>query len=106
MKEKRSPNNKEKARSAARPDTRVERKLQEKNVGRNLKPKEMNKKPSADKPVTNNTLVNDTKADENMIVNYVDDAGVSEEIVDESDAETTNDSVSSTGDSQWMMPVS
>ncbi|KAL3637297.1 hypothetical protein CASFOL_019596 [Castilleja foliolosa] len=101
MKEKKSPNNKEKARSAARPaDTRVDRKLQEKNVGRNLKPKEMNKKPSTDKPVTNNTLVNDNKVDENIAVNYVDDASVSEEIVDESDAETINDSVSSTGDSQ------
>ncbi|GFP89657.1 hypothetical protein PHJA_001109500 [Phtheirospermum japonicum] len=126
MKEKRSPNNKEKIRSAARPDPRPDRKLQEKNGVRNLKPKETNTKPSPDKPITNNTLVNDTKVDENMVVNYVDDADVSEEathtitkpkvdekqnlkenssdmeIMDESDAETTNDSVSSIGDSHMV----
>ncbi|KAL6506023.1 hypothetical protein OROHE_022742 [Orobanche hederae] len=131
MKERRTPNNKEKSRSA-RPDT-SDRKLQEKNGGRKLKAKDTITKPSNDKLISNTLLsdikigANPTKVDENMVLNYVDGADTSEEavrnvtilevdekqgneklngnssdieIMDDSDAETTNDSVSSLGDSQ------
>ncbi|XP_057783646.1 uncharacterized protein LOC131001303 [Salvia miltiorrhiza] len=124
-------NNKEKARPA-RPETR-DRKLPGKNVGRNLKEKEVEAKPSSDKQNIN-ILGSDLKsgaepseAFENVVIDYVDDECRSEEslhntrtlktderqgnekltdnssdmdIVDESDAETTNDSVSSHGDPQ------
>ncbi|KAK4412996.1 hypothetical protein Salat_2946800 [Sesamum alatum] len=129
---RRVPNNKEKNRPA-RPDTK-DRKLQEKNGGKNLKAKEIDAKPSSDK-LNTNTVVSDLKTGaaepsevyENMVIDYVDDGYRSEEafqstktlkmdekqgnekfndnssdmeIADESDAETTNDSVSSHGGSQ------
>ncbi|KAL0404954.1 UNVERIFIED_CONTAM: hypothetical protein Sradi_2136200 [Sesamum radiatum] len=129
---RRGPNNKEKNRPV-RPDTK-DRKLQEKNGGKNLKAKEIDAKPSSDK-LSSNTVVNDLKTGaaepsevyENMVIDYVDDGYRSEEafhitktlktdekqgnekfndnssdmeIADESDAETTNDSVSSHGGSQ------
>ncbi|GER25900.1 nucleolar protein gar2-related [Striga asiatica] len=122
MKDKKSPNNKEKVRSA-RPDTR-DRRPQEKNGGRNPKARQNNTKPPHEK-VISNMLVNETKAavdppqvDKNTLIICVDDdtriPKVDEkqgneksnenssdmEIADESDAETANDSFSSLGDSQ------
>ncbi|KAL0359487.1 UNVERIFIED_CONTAM: hypothetical protein Sangu_0798100 [Sesamum angustifolium] len=129
---RRGPNNKEKNRPV-RPDTK-DRKLQEKNGGKNLKAKEIDAKPSSDK-LSTNPVVSDLKTGaaepsevyENMVIDYVDDGYRSEEafhstktlktdekqgneksndnssdmeIGDESDAETTNDSVSSHGGSQ------
>ncbi|KAI3471566.1 hypothetical protein Pfo_028216 [Paulownia fortunei] len=108
---RRGPNNKEKGRSA-RPDTR-DSKLQEKNGGRNLKAKEINTKPSSDK-LNGNTLVSDLKTgaetsevyeiwseeamhniktlkiDEKQCNEKSNDNSSDMEIVDESDAETTN----------------
>ncbi|KAL0383714.1 UNVERIFIED_CONTAM: hypothetical protein Scaly_0658700 [Sesamum calycinum] len=129
---RRGPNNKEKNRPV-RPDTK-DRKLQEKNGGKNLKAKEIDAKPSSDN-LSTNPVVSDLKTGaaepsevyENMVIDYVDDGYRSEEafhstktlktdekqgneksndnssdmeIGDESDAETTNDSVSSHGGSQ------
>lgn len=127
---RKGPNNKERTRPA-RPETR-DRKLPGKNVGKNLKEKEIAAKPSSDKK--SNSLGTDLKDGgetsevfENVVLDYADDACRSEEslddsktlktedrqgneklsdnssdmdIVDESDADTTYDSVSSHGDSQ------
>ncbi|KAL2225916.1 UNVERIFIED_CONTAM: hypothetical protein Sindi_1950300 [Sesamum indicum] len=129
---RRGSNNKEKNRPA-RPDTR-DRRLQEKNGGKNLKAKEIDAKPSSDK-LNTSTVLSDLRTSatepsevyESMVIDYVDDGYRSEEafhstktlkmdekqgnekfndnssdmeIADESDAETTNDSVSSHGGSQ------
>ncbi|KAL1549993.1 hypothetical protein AAHA92_18010 [Salvia divinorum] len=124
-------NNKEKTRPA-RPEAR-DRKLPGKNVGRHLKEKEVEAKPSSDKQNRNilgsdlKSGVESSEAFENVVIDYVDDECRSEEslhstrnlktderqgneklsdissdmdIVDESDAETTNDSISSQGDPQ------
>ncbi|XP_042048356.1 uncharacterized protein LOC121794314 [Salvia splendens] len=119
-------NNKEKTRPA-RPETR-DRKLPGKNAGRNLKEREVEAKSSSDKQNRNlGSGVEPSEAFENVVIGYVDDECRSEEslhstrnlktderrgneklsdissdmdIVDESDAETTNDSVSSQGDPQ------
>ncbi|KAL7097978.1 hypothetical protein ACP275_10G176600 [Erythranthe tilingii] len=112
---KRGPIIKEKSRSA-RSDTK-ERKVQEKKGGRNLKAKDMDVKPSSNEQ-NNGTLVSSLKngtqpsevnedanrSDEtlhNTKTLKVNDNNSSDmEVVDESDVETSIDSVSSQGDSQ------
>lgn len=127
---RKGPSNKERNRPA-RPETR-DRKLPGKNVGKNLKGKEIDDKPSSDK--NSNSLGSDLKNGaepsevfENVNIDSADEACRSEEslhntktlktderqgnekssdnssdmdIVDESDADTTYDSVSSYGDPQ------
>lgn len=110
---RRGPINKEKSRSAG-PNTR-DRKPQEKKASRNLKEKESDVKPSSAKQNSNKDVselrngAEPSGAFENVVIDYVDEKqgngklsdNMSDmEIVDESDAETTNESVSSHGESQ------
>lgn len=91
---RKGPNNKERARPA-RPETR-DRKLPGKNVGKNLKEKEVDAKPSSDKK--SNSLGTDLKNGaepsevfENVVLDYADDACRSEELLDDTKTLKTED---------------